>query len=183
MNFLRLMRAGWAVALLALAGCAEGGEPAARAESKVASGAEARGADAFFPFSVGGKELRVQVVVTQDEQQRGLMGRRDLGADDGMIFVYPLPQQMNFWMRNTPTPLDIGFFKEDGTLGEVYPMFPYDETAVRSAGADYTMALEVNQGWFAKHGIKPGAKADLARLAAALRARGFKPERYSVRAE
>lgn len=183
MNFLRLTRTGWAVVLLALAGCAKGGEPATRAESKVATGAETKGTDAFFPFSVGGKELRVQIVVTRDEQQRGLMGRRDLGADDGMIFVYPMPQQMSFWMRNTPTPLDIGFFKEDGTLGEVYPMFPYDETTVSSAGSDYTMALEVNQGWFAKHGIKPGAKADLARLAAALRARGFKPERYSVRAE
>lgn len=183
MMFPRLTRTGLAVALLALAGCAKGGEAAARAETKVASGAEAKGKDAFFPFAVGGRELRAQVVVTQDEQQRGLMGRRDLGEDDGMIFVYPLPQQMSFWMRNTPTPLDIGFFKEDGTLGEVYPLFPYDETPVRSVGSDYTMALEVNQGWFKKHGIKPGAKADLAGLAEALRARGFKPERYSVRPE
>lgn len=184
MNPFRLTRAGLAVALLALAGCARGDErDAAKPEAKVAAGAEAKGADAFFPFSVGGRELRVQVVVTQDELQRGLMGRRDLGPDDGMVFVYPLPQQMNFWMRNTPTPLDIGFFKEDGTLGEVYQMFPYDETPVRSAGSDYTTALEVNQGWFARHGIKPGAKADLAKLAEALRARGFRPERYAVRAE
>lgn len=52
---------------------------------------------------------------------------------------------------------------------------------VRSAGGDYTLALEVNQGWFAKHGLKPGAKIDLEQLAEALRARGFRPERYAVR--
>jgi len=127
--------------------------------------------------------LRVQVVVTQEEQQRGLMGRRDLGEDDGMVFVYPLPQPMSFWMRNTPTPLDIGFFTVDGALGEVYPMYAFDETPVQSAGQDYTLALEVKQGWFAKNGVKKGAKVDLAQLAAALRARGFKPERYSLPVE
>ena len=127
-------------ATLAFAGCAKGGGDAARTEpetpgrASVATGAAAKGPDAFFPLSVGGKTLRVQVVVTQNEQQRGLMGRRDLGPDDGMIFVYPMPQQMSFWMRNTPTPLDIGFFEADGTLGEVHPMYPFDETAVKSAG-------------------------------------------------
>lgn len=191
MNSFRMLRVGVAALVMAvgLTGCAKGGDapPAAAGApssvAKVATGAEAKGADAWFPFAVGGRALEVQVVVTQPEQQRGLMGRRDLGADQGMVFVYPLPQQMSFWMKNTPTPLDIGFFKADGTLGEVYPMYPYDETPVRSAGDDYTLALEVNQGWFAKHGLKPGAKADLALLAGALRARGFPPERYSVRVE
>lgn len=180
MDFIRFIRIGLSAALLAVAGCAKG-ESGTHAEPKVASGAEAKGPDAFFPFTVGEKTLRVQVVVNQDEQQRGLMGRRDLGADDGMIFVYPMPQEMSFWMRDTPTPLDIGFFKEDGTLGEIYAMYPFDETPVRSAGPDYTLALEVNQGWFAKNGLKPGAKLNLAQLADALRARGFRPERYAVR--
>jgi uncharacterized membrane protein (UPF0127 family) len=171
----------WAAAavLLSLCGCAKGGDEAGGV-SKIAKGAEVKGVEVFFPLTVGDKVLRVQVVVTNDEQQRGLMGRKDLGANDGMVFVYPLPQQMSFWMRNTPTPLDIGFFTADGKLGEVYPMYPYDETPVKSAGSDYTLALETNQGWFAKNGIKPGAQVDLAQLAEALRARGFKPSRYSV---
>src|SRR5690606_28533278 len=118
----------------------------------VATGAEAKGVDAWVPLTVGGKTLRAHIAVVRAEQQRGLMGRRDLGEDDGMVFVYPVPQQMSFWMRNTPTPLDIGFFTADGKLGEVYPMYPYDETGVRSVGMDYTLALETNQGWFAKNG-------------------------------
>ena len=186
MDFNRLIRCGAVLAALALAGCAKGEGEASRAEAKtakVASGADAKGVEAYFPLSVGGKALRAQIVITQDEQQRGLMGRRDLGPDDGMLFVYPMPQQMSFWMRNTPTPLDIGFFTADGTLGEVHAMYPFDETPVRSAGADYTLALEMNQGWFAKQGLKPGAKIALAGVAEALRARGFRPERYGVGAE
>jgi uncharacterized protein len=187
MEFYRIIRIGAMSALLAMAGCAKGGEGGAPREdakvAKVATGAEAKGAEAYFPLSVGDKALRVQIVVTQDEQQRGLMGRRDLGPDDGMVFVYPMPQQMSFWMRNTPTPLDIGFFTSEGVLGEVHAMYPFDETPVRSAGADYTLALEVNQGWFAKHELKPGVKVNFSQLAEALRARGFRPERYGVRAE
>ena len=180
MNFFRVLRTlVAAVSLLSLSACAKG-EDAAGGAGRVAKGAEVKAVDTFFPLKVGDKMLRVQVVVTSEEQQRGLMGRKDLGEDDGMVFVYPLPQQMSFWMRNTPTPLDIGFFKADGKLGEVYPMYAYDETPVKSVGDDYTLALETNQGWFAKNGIKPGAELDFAQLAEALRARGFRPSRYSV---
>jgi uncharacterized membrane protein (UPF0127 family) len=150
MNLYRVSRIGVSAVMLVLAGCAKGaGDAAAPAggEAKVATGADVKPVSEFFPFTVGGKTLRVQVVVLNAEQQRGLMGRKDLGEDDGMVFVYPAPQQMSFWMKNTPTPLDIGFFKADGSLGEVYPMYPYDETSVRSTGDDYTMALETNQGW------------------------------------
>ena len=195
-NFSLVRGLAWAALACVLGGCAKGdggaaagggsegaSSAAATKAAPVAGGAEAKGVEAWFPLTVGGKTLRVQVAVLAAEQQRGLMGRRDLGEDEGMVFVYPVPQQMSFWMRNTPTPLDIGFFTADGTLGEVYPLYPYDETAVRSAGMDYTLALETNQGWFAKNGIKVGAKLDLARMAEALRARGFRPERYSVRVE
>lgn len=169
-----------AAVLLVFAGCSRDDSAAA---NRVATGADAKSVDTFFPIKVGETPLRVQVVVTLDEQTRGLMGRAALAPDEGMIFVYPMPQQMSFWMRNTSIPLDIGFFREDGTLGEVHPMYPFDETPVRSSALDYTVALEVNQGWFAQHGLKPGAKLDLAQVAAALRARGFAPERYGVRLE
>lgn len=170
------------LAALGLSGCAKGGD-GDRPASKIAEGTDIQGIAAWFPLTVGEKVLRVQIVVTMEEQQRGLMGRTDLGADDGMVFVYPAPQQMSFWMSNTPTPLDIGFFTEDGVLGEVYPMYAFDKTTVKSVGQDYTLALEVNQGWFSKHGLKPGVKINQAQVAAALRARGFRPQRYSINVE
>ncbi len=108
------------------------------------------------------------------------MFRRDLGPDEGMLFIYARPQAMSFWMRNTPTPLDIGFFDGEGVLREVYPMQPFDESPVRSRSAAIRFPLEMNQGWFSANQIKPGAKLDLKALADALRARGFDPRRYGL---
>lgn len=134
----------------------------------------------FFPIKVGERVVRMQLAVRPAEMQRGLMERRDLGRDDGMLFIYDRPQQMSFWMRNTPTPLDIGFFRADGTLAEIYPLHPFDEKAVSSHSTDLQFALEVNQGWYRENGVKPGAKLDLAAVAAALRARGFAPEKSGL---
>ena len=115
----------------------------------------------------------MQFAVRPDEQQSGLMHRRDLGHDDGMLFVYPRPQRMGFWMHNTPTALDIGYFNAAGQLQEVYPMYPFDETTVSSSGSELKYALEMNQGWFRENGVKPGAQLDMKAVAAAMKARGF----------
>lgn len=135
----------------------------------------------FFEIKVGEKTVRMQLAVRPREMEHGLMERKDLGADDGMIFVYAGVQQMSFWMRNTPTPLDIGFFTADGVLQEMYPLYPFDENPVRSRREDLKFALEMNLGWFMKNDVKPGAKLDLKALAAALRARGMEPWEYGLR--
>jgi uncharacterized membrane protein (UPF0127 family) len=169
-------RGAFCVALLAaalLAGCGEG-RPSAAAAAVPKSVAD------FFPIRVGDKTVRMQLAVLGPEMERGLMGRRDLGPDDGMIFVYPKPQRMNFWMHNTPTPLDIGFFDAAGTLREIYPMQPFDETTVSSRSPELRYALEMNQGWYRANGVKPGAQLDLKALAAALKARGFEPGKFGL---
>jgi hypothetical protein len=98
-----------------------------------------------------------------------------------MLFVYAKPQRMSFWMRNTPSPLDIGFFTADGILREVYPMYPFDETPVMSRNRAVLFALEMKQGWFEFSGVKPGAQLDLKALAVALRARGETPAHYGLK--
>ncbi|MDR0901747.1 MAG: DUF192 domain-containing protein [Opitutaceae bacterium] len=130
-------------------------------------------ASEYFPVKVGGQAVRMQLAVQQLEMARGLMGRRDLAEDQGMVFVYQKPARMSFYMRNTPAPLDIGYFTADGVLREIYPMYPNDETAVPSRGREMQFALEMNQGWFERHGVRPGAKLDLDALKAAIKARGF----------
>jgi len=145
------------------------------------SHAVAKPATEFFVIQVGDRPVRMQLAVRPREMERGLMERRDLKADEGMLFVYPGTQQMSFWMRNTPTPLDIGFFTADGVLKEIYPLHPFDERPVTSRSNELKFALEMNQGWFAKNEVKPGAKLDLKALADALRARGFEPWEYAVR--
>ena len=134
----------------------------------------------YFPIRVGARETRLQLAVQQTEQNRGLMDRRSLGSDEGMIFVYAQPKQMSFWMHNTLIPLDIGFFDAKGVLREVRQMFPHDERSVPSHSAEIQFAVEMNQNWFRDRGVKPGDKLDLAALKAALEARGFSARKFGI---
>ena len=136
--------------------------------------------DERFPIKIGDRVVQARVALAPGELQRGLMFVKSMGADEGMIFVFPRPQKMGFWMRHTELPLDIGYIDPDGTLREVYPMYPHDEKSVPS-GAGRQIALEMNQGWFARAGVKPGAKLDMRALKAAMQARGFKPEPYELK--
>lgn len=162
-----------AVALLALA-------LVACAKNKPAETSVPEPVSHFFVIKVADHDVRMQLAVYEGEQERGLMDRRDLGPDDGMLFVYQKPQQMRFWMRNTPTPLDIGYFDENGVLLEVYPMQPFDESTVSSRSQSIKFPLEMNQGWYRANGIKPGAKLDLKALAVAMKARGFDPRKFGL---
>lgn len=161
----------------ALAGCGDGRRTAA---APAAPAAATKSSADFFPIKVEDQTVRMQLAVLDAEQQRGLMERRDLGSDDGLLFVYPRPQRMSFWMHNTPTALDIGFFDGEGVLREIYPLQPFDETSVTSRSEALRFALEVNQGWFRAHGAKPGAKLDLKAVGAAMKARGFDPRRFGL---
>ncbi|MET0261621.1 MAG: DUF192 domain-containing protein [Rariglobus sp.] len=158
--------------LLAVTGC--GRSDVSREQVAVKTVAD------FFPIQVGDRTVKMQLAIKPREMERGLMERRDLKTDEGMLFLYEKPQKMSFWMRNTPTALDIGFFSADGTLKEVYPLYPFDETTVQSRSDELKFALEMNQGWFEFHGVKPGAKIDLKVLAAAVKARGFNPAIYGL---
>jgi uncharacterized membrane protein (UPF0127 family) len=164
----------WFAVALVLTGCNKDG-PDKPAAPKTAAD--------YFSIKVGERTVRMQLAVLPVEQQQGLMFRRDLGPDDGMLFPYRTAQAMGFWMRNTSTPLDIGFFDGDGVLQEIYQMYPHDETAVRSRGDRLRYALEMNQGWYRGNGVRPGAKLDLAALAAALKARGFDPVPFGLTAK
>lgn len=125
-----------------------------------------------FTIAVDGHPVRLRLAVHEHERARGLMHVASMPEDEGMLFVFPAPQRMSFYMRNTRIPLDIGYYTADGVLREVYPMYPYVEDAVLSAGDRMQLALEMNQGWYARHGVRPGSSIDLAAVRAALRERG-----------
>lgn len=168
----------WMLAAIVLGLLASGCER--QATGGAAPAVAAKTAADYFPIKVGDKTVRMQIAALPAEMQRGLMERRDLGRDDGMIFVYDRLQKMSFWMRNTPTPLDIGFFDAAGVLQEIYPMHPFDERTVESRGERLRCALEMNQGWFRANGVTPGAQLDLKALAAAMKGRGLDPRKYGL---
>ena len=163
----------WVSALTMTAGCGRG--DATRAPTEVKTVAD------FFTVSVGAKPVKMQLAIRAREMEHGLMGREDLKSDEGMLFLYETPQRMSFWMRNTPTPLDIGFFTADGVLKEIYQMYPFDETPVMSRSVELQFALEMKQGWFEFNGVKPGSKLDLKALADAIKARGMVPAVYGLK--
>jgi uncharacterized membrane protein (UPF0127 family) len=134
----------------------------------------------YFPLEVGGHSVRAQLAVLEAEMAVGLMYRSSLAPNDGMLFVYAAPRAVEFWMRNTLVPLDIGFFDANGVLREIHAMQPNDDRSVPSQRSDLQFALEVNQGWFSRAGVKPGAQLDLGRVKAALRARGFELKRFGL---
>lgn len=122
------------------------------------SGTSAAGLD-VITISVAGHQVKAEVARSAAEQSRGLMYRRTLGTNAGMIFVYDESRTLSFWMKNTFVPLSIAFLDGDGVIVDIQDMHPQSETSHPSkAPARY--ALEVNQGWFAERGIEVGDKAE-----------------------
>jgi uncharacterized membrane protein (UPF0127 family) len=108
-------------------------------------------------LQVGGYPITVELAVSPDEQQVGLMHRRSLDPDCGMLFCYDDPQELSFWMRDTHVPLSIAFIDDEGRVAGVEDMDPYDENPVRS-NVPCRWALEANRGWFSDRNIKIGTK-------------------------
>lgn len=104
--------------------------------------------------------LQVEIADSDAERQRGLMERTALGQDRGMLFVFDGEQQLSFWMKNTLIPLSVAYIDSEGRIIDIQDMQPLDETSHPSAEpAQY--ALEVNQGYFAEHGVEVGDTAEL----------------------
>jgi uncharacterized protein len=102
--------------------------------------------------------LRVELARTDEQRQLGLMHRRSLAADAGMVFLYNGPSTGGFWMKNTLIPLDIAFFDVRGRVVRTLRMTPCkaDPCKVYSPGVSYRGALEVNAGSFRRWNLKRG---------------------------
>ncbi len=138
--------------------------------------ASVKSIDDYFPIKIGDQVVRMQIAALAAEQQKGLMFRSSMAEDEGMLFVFTEGRPQSFYMRNTEIPLDIGFIDPSGELKEIYPMYPRDERTVASRSHAIQFCLEMNQGWFKRHEVRPGAKLDLKAVSAAITARGFRPE-------
>jgi uncharacterized membrane protein (UPF0127 family) len=151
-----------ALAVLATtAGCRGGGDTAAVAEAP--SGTIAL----TITGSKGKHAFAVELAKTADEQERGLMFRTDIPQDGGMLFApYPPdggpPRAANFWMKNTPSPLDILFIRPDGTIARIAKnTVPQSETPIPS-GEPVSAVLELRGGRVLDLGIAEGDRVSWA---------------------
>lgn len=112
----------------------------------------------LYDLKVGEHPLKVERAVTPEEHARGLMLRKDMPENHGMLFVFEKPRQASFWMKNTLIPLSIAYLDAEGVILEIYGMTPLDKIGITSRSHKVAYALEVNQGWFEKRNIQQGTK-------------------------
>ncbi|MEK7240664.1 MAG: DUF192 domain-containing protein [Gemmatimonadota bacterium] len=143
----RFVRYAAAAAAVGAATC--GGD-----ESPTDSGTPAPGQSTV---TINGATATVTVAATRAAREQGLMGVPSLGANNGMLFVFADDRQRFFWMKDTSIPLSIAFIDANRKIVLIEDMAP--NTLTTHGGPLMRYALEVNQGWFASHGITTGMTA------------------------
>ena len=108
-------------------------------------------------LGVGIYLINAEVAQTPDQRAIGLMNRPTMGVSDGMLFAFEAGATQCFWMKNTLLPLSIAFSGDDGAIVNIIEMKPQSLESHCST-KPVRFALEMNQGWFAKRGIKAGSK-------------------------
>jgi hypothetical protein len=105
----------------------------------------------------GMHRIHAEVADRMESRMQGLMYRKEMAWNAGMVFVFEENATHCMWMKNTLIPLSVAFVDESGTIINIADMQPHSEQS-HCAARPARYALEMNKGWFAQRGIKPGAK-------------------------
>jgi hypothetical protein len=108
-----------------------------------------------IPLYINNKEIRVEVAKTPEERAKGLMGRKQLGQDEGMLFIFEKEDYHGFWMKNTLIPLTIAFMDREGRIVKITDMKPLTLDS-HDPPKPILYALEMKKDWFSTTGIKVG---------------------------
>ncbi|MFM7331877.1 MAG: DUF192 domain-containing protein [Brachymonas sp.] len=108
-------------------------------------------------LGAGMHQIDAQVALTPEQRQIGLMWRKSMPQNEGMLFIFEQATQQCFWMKNTLLPLTAAFVADDGSIVNLEDMRP-QTTDPHCSKQPVRYVLEMNQGWFAKKGIKAGSK-------------------------
>lgn len=106
-------------------------------------------------LQLNGQALIVEVASSDAQREQGLMYRRILPTNHGMLFVFAQPTQFGMWMKNTVLPLSVAFLDENGVVINIANMKP-QTTDVHATARPAKFAIEANLGWFKQHHIKAG---------------------------
>ncbi len=101
--------------------------------------------------------IKAEIAATPEARELGLMYRKTMPANEGMLFVFEEKAGHCFWMKNTDLPLSIAFLADDGSIVNIEDMAPQTEDN-HCPRAAVRYALEMNKGWFVQKGLKAGAK-------------------------
>jgi len=102
--------------------------------------------------------ITAEIADTDEKRRLGLMFRKTLPMDRGMVFVFEQEQRLNFWMKNTFIPLDIAFVDKNFSIVKTHTMKPLDSTVYYPSVYPVMYAIEVNGDWLSRHRITSGCK-------------------------
>lgn len=125
----------------------------------VAAAAPAQAGLPEMALTIQGHRLTVEVAHTAPARSQGLMHRRVLPENRGMLFVFPTVSVHSMWMMNTHIPLSVAFLDERGVILNIEDMEPHTRDS-HPAAAPARYAIEVNRGWFRQRGIGPGTRVE-----------------------
>jgi uncharacterized membrane protein (UPF0127 family) len=108
-------------------------------------------------LNAGMHVIQAEIAATPESRTIGLMNRKSLAPNHGMLFVFEQANVQCFWMRNTLIPLSIAYLDADGTIVNIADMTPQSDQSHCST-KPVRFALEMDQGWFAARGMSPGKK-------------------------
>lgn len=97
-------------------------------------------------ITVGDKKYKVEIADTPEKQEKGLMGRKSLPEDQGMLFIYDEPQDLSYWMKNTLISLDIIFIDDDMEVVSVKQGQPMSEEPITENDVQYVLEVNSNSG-------------------------------------
>jgi len=108
-----------------------------------------------YPLKINGHSIRAEVANSEEDRRMGLMFRKSLAENQGMLFIYEKEGRYAMWMKNTNVALSVAFIDRNGAILNIEDMEPQTEDSHGSKGVA-KFSLEMNQGWFKKRGIKKG---------------------------
>jgi uncharacterized membrane protein (UPF0127 family) len=105
---------------------------------------------------VGAQELTVELARTQTQWATGMMFRKSIGEQEGMLFVFPTTHRASFYMKNTQVPLSCAYIDPDGQILEIHDLVPFNESPVPANTDRIQYVLETAQGWFTRNHVNVG---------------------------
>lgn len=105
---------------------------------------------------LGAEVLDAEMALTVKQMRIGMMFRTNIQETDSMLFVLPVPQRANFWMKNCPESISAAYISPDGTIQEIHHLEKNDTNGVVAARDDIQFVLETKDGWFARHNVGLG---------------------------
>jgi len=148
-----------AVGLFVLTGCQKPAPQQPAADGPVLSISEPSEAQpklSTVKTYVGPEQMDAELCITPRQIQTGMMFRKSMGTNDGMLFNLGIPQQAGFWMKNCYVPLSVAYIGPDGVIEEIHPLQVQDTNTVFSTADNIQFALETPQGWFDQHHVTTG---------------------------